>query len=249
MKNFLRRTVSAVMVTALIFSINTLPASAMTKKQVNAEITSINKEITSDRKKLKTAQENDWNLLQTYVYLSNATRYSTDPFIVKVDHGYNDYSFYYLSDPTGLNIKEGANRVATVDGLILVSTKTYDFYGTTCQVATVAEKPHSADDINADITKKSDRKTLLKRSKKESMTIAPTTQLVIGEQQKVSYSLKYGTEKAGITKITWKSSKPSVVKVSKNGTLTALKAGVATVTAKLSVTGRTYKTTVTVTAQ
>ncbi len=249
MKNFLRRTVSAVMVTALIFSINTLPASAMTKKQVNAEIGSINKKIKSDRSKLKSAQMSDWNKLQTYTKIDNALRYYNDPFIIQVTKNNNDYTYYHVADPTGLTITEATSRSARVDGLLLVSSKTYDFYGTKCYEATVVEKPHSADDINADITKKSERKTLLKRSKKEIMTIAPTTQLVIGEQQKVNYSLKYATEAAGITKITWKSSKPSVVKVSKNGTLTALKAGVATVTAKLSVTGRTYKTTVTVTAQ
>ena len=44
------------------------------------------------------------------------------------------------------------------------------------------------------------------------------------------------------TKVTWKSAKPAVAKISKKGKITAVKAGTATMTAKYS--GKTYKFTV-----
>lgn len=245
MKNLLKRMMAAVLTASLLVA-PAVPASAMTKKQVNSEITSQQKKVKKYKGQLPEAAQNDQDERNSYQGIAYNVYYP-DPFIL---HDTYTDKYYHFADPTGLTITAPGGGTKTATGLAKIAdTPTYDFYGTKCYEATVVTDPHRLTDLNTKIDSANKRISLLKKSKKEKMTIAPTTQLVIGEQQKVSYSLKYSTEAAGITKITWKSSKPSVVKVSKNGTLTALKAGVATVTAKLSVTGRTYKTTITVTAQ
>ena len=246
MNKFFKRIFSVILAASIALA-PAVPANAMTKKQVNSEISSINKKIRTDRKKLNKAQKDDWNQLQKYTKIEYADVYCPDPFIIKVTKGMGSEmvsTYYHLNDSNGLTITTGEDRSSKVDGLLLVSDKTYDFYGTKCLEATVAEKPHKADDITARINKNTDRKTALKNSKKEVISLDPTYTVAVGESLTISPAFKYGT--SDINKITWKSSNSMVAKVSKSGKVLGISPGAVTISAKLSVTGKTYKTTVNV---
>ena len=246
MNQFYKKAVALVLATVLAL-VPAVPANAMSKKQVNKEITSINKKIKSDRAKLKQAQIDDWNQLQKYTAIEYADVYCPDPFIIKVTKGIGSemtYTYYHVADPTGLTITTGIDKSSKVDGLLLVSDMTYDFYGTSCHEATVAEKPHKADDITARITKNTDRKTALKNSKKETISIDPSYTVTVGDSFTIVPVFKYNT--SDINKITWKSSNSKIATISKDGKVLGISPGTATISAKLSVTGKTYKTVVNV---
>jgi len=243
---FFKRIMAAVLAAAVALA-PAVPANAMTKKQVNSEISSINKKIKTDRKKLNKAQKDDWNQLQKYTKIEYADVYCPDPFIIKVTKGMGSEmvsTYYHLNDSNGLTITTGEDRSSKVDGLLLVSDKTYDFYGTKCLEATVAEKPHKADDITARINKNTERKKALKNSTKETISLDPTYTIGVGESLTITPVFRYNT--SDINKITWKSSNSKVAKVSKSGKVLGISPGAVTISAKLSVTGKKYKTTVNV---
>lgn len=153
------------------------------------------------------------------------------------------HSITFLT-PEVLEVGRGISNSKSVNCLISVSDKTYDFYGTSCKEAKVVEKPHQADDIAERISKNTIRRSSLKKSKKETISLDSTYSVAIGQSLTLSPVFKYNT--SDINKITWKSSNTNVVKVSKNGNLLGIAPGTATVSAKLSVTGKTYKTVVNV---
>ncbi len=231
------------MKTKLVISATAVTAEAMTKSQVDSEISSINKKIKSDRKKLSKAKKTDARKLLSYVEVNDGNVYSVKPFVILLGRGQAG-TFYHISNPEVLEVGRGISNSKSVNCLISVSDKTYDFYGTSCKEAKVVEKPHQADDISSRISKNTARRNSLKNSKKETISLESTYSVAVGQSLTLSPVFKYNT--SDINKITWKSSNTNVVKVSKNGNLLGIAPGTATVSAKLSATGKTYKTVVNV---
>lgn len=246
MNNFLKRIVMVMLSMVLAVSLTEVTAEAMTRKKVDSEISTINKKIKSDKKKLSKARKTDAKKLLSYIEVNDGNVYSVDPFVILIGRG-QDGTFYHISNPEVLEVGRGISNSKSVNCLISVSDKTYDFYGTSCKEAKVVEKPHKADDISAIISKNTARRSSLKNSKKETISLEATYSVGVGQSLLLEPVFKYNT--SDINKITWKSSNTNVVKVSKNGNLLGIAPGTATVSAKLSVTGKTYKTTVNVIAQ
>ena len=247
MNNFFKRTIAAAFAASLLLT-PAVPAQAMTKKQVNSEITSLQKKIKKDRNSYNKALKKDQDTINSY-FKVDGILYSPDPIIVRIagktsaDDKY--LKFKSMDNLTVSQFTTGAKQ--TVTGLAVVSDKTIVFYGTKVYEATAKEAPHSASDKQASIRKNQSRVKSLKNSKRDSISLDPVYTITTGQSLTLQPVFKYDT--SDINKITWKSSKSKVVKVSKNGTLLGISPGTATISAKLSVTGKTYKTTVNVIAQ
>lgn len=235
MNNFLKRIVTAVLAATVVFSASTVPAQAMTKKQVNKEIKALKKSILKDEKKYPSVLKEDQAPMATYTQI-NGTVICEDPFIV-FDN--NNNLRLYFKDPTGLE----RNYDKMIKGLVLVSDDIFPFNGNNNYVAEVVTAPHKASDLQTKITNDKARLKLLQNSKKELLAIDGVT-LPKGESAQLVTHFSYDTQ--DINTLTWKSSNKKVVTVSKNGTVKAKKKGSAVISAKLSVTGKTYKTVVNV---
>lgn len=196
----MKRIVTAVLAATVAFSAATVPAQAMTKKQVNKEIKALKKSISKDEKKYPSVLKEDQALMATYTQI-NGTVTCEDPFIVFDNR--NNLRLYF-KDPTGLE----RNYDKMIKGLVLVTDDIYPFNGNNNYVAEVVSAPHKASDLQTKITNDKARLRLLQNS--------------------------------------WKSSNAKIVSVSKNGVVTGKKKGSAVISAKLSVTGKTYKTVVNV---
>ena len=247
MNNFFKKTIAVMLAVSLVLA-PAVPANAMTKKQVNSEITSLQKKIKSGKASYNKALKKDQDTLNSYLKV-NGVRYYPDPFIVQIKNYREHYDLYLhfadTSDLTVTDSNDGSTKYVT--GLAVVSDKTMNFYGTTVFEATAKESPHAASDIQTRIRKNQTRVKNLKNSKKESISLNSTYTVNAGQSLTLEPVFKYNT--SDINKITWKSSNTKIVKISKNGNLLGIAPGTATVSAKLSVTGKTYKTTVNVIAQ
>lgn len=249
MNKFFKR-ISIMMLAASLMLAPAVPANAMTKKQVNSEITKLQKKVKSDKAAYNKALKNDQNTLATYTQIDGVV-YNPDPYIVQVtrsdDRG-NPYNIYYhFTDKKNLTeVQDTAYGKTKVTGYATLSGKLFDFYGTKAVEATAVEAPHTASDKQAAITKNQSRIKSLKNSKKESISLDPTYTITTGQSLTLTPVFKYNT--SDINKITWKSKNTKVVKVSKKGKLLGIAPGTTTITAKLSVTGKKYKTTVNVIA-
>lgn len=241
MKTIFKRTIALVL-SAAIFIVPAVPANAMTKKQVNKEISQLKKKIPANEKKLETARQKDADIMSGYTEVTGYL-YCRDPFIITDS---TSGKKIHLSDHSGLSINgdindTNGNRTISVRGLIKVSDVTMTFNGSTIYEGKVVEAPHFATDLQTKIDSQKSRMKALQNSKNDSLLMNGTV-MKKGTSVKLAYTLHYGTD--GINTIKWTSSNKKVVKISKNGTLTALKTGTATISGKLSVTGKTYKCTV-----
>ena len=248
MNNFLKKTMAVVLVATIVLA-PAVPANAMTRKQVNSEITKLQKQIKKDKSSYNVSLKKDQDMENSYLKI-DGTLYSPDePYIVQMhDFGKQTYSYYHFKTLDNLIItskEDGGTKL--VSGYAKVSDKTYIFYGTKAYEAEGKEKPHAAADKQASIDRNKKRIKSLKNSKNETISLESTYSVVVGQSLTLTPVFKYNT--SDINKITWKSSNAKVVKVSKNGNLLGIAPGTATVSAKLSVTGKTYKTTVNVIAQ
>ena len=247
MNNFLKKTI-AVVLAATIAIAPAVPANAMTKKQVNSEITKLQKQVKKDKSSYNKALKNDQDTLKTYTKVDGILYYP-DPYIVQIKNFYEHYDLYlHFQDATNLTVMQDTDGgTKRVTGYAVMTGKTMDFYGTKVNEAVAKVAPHSASDKQAAIHRNQARIKSLKNSKKDSISLNSTYTLAPGQSLTLEPVFKYNT--SDINKITWKSSNAKVVKVSKNGNLLGIAPGTATVSAKLSVTGKTYKTTVNVIAQ
>lgn len=247
MNTHFRKAIAASLAIILVL-IPSAPVNAMTKKQVNSEITRLQKQIKKDKGSYNKALKNDQDTLKTYTKVDGILYYP-DPYIVKIQDFYEHYDLYLhfqdLSDLTVTQDTDGGTKHVT--GYAVMTGKTMDFYGTTVNEAVAKKAPHSASDKQAAIEKNQSRIKSLNNSKKESISLNSTYTITTGQSLTLEPIFRYNT--SDINKITWKSSDKKVVKVSKNGTVLGISPGSATISARLSVTGKTYKTTVNVIAQ
>ena len=88
--------------------------------------------------------------------------------------------------------------------------------------------------------------TITKETKSITLNVKSKESMYVGTTKKIK--VKSVTPKRSSKKVTYKSSKPSVVKVTKNGTMKALKEGKATITVT-SATNKTVSKKVTVTVK
>lgn len=228
----------AVVVAAVVFSSASVTVDAMTKKQVNSEITRVKKQISKDTKAYPKVQmqDNQTNARYTQIYGFISSR--ENPFVVL-----DDTSGKYLSfkDPSGLSIVE-QNQNA-VSGLALISDKSFTWNGYAVYEASVVSYAHKAKDILDRIDSNNARLRDLQNSKKELLAIDGAT-ISRGQSAKLVTHFSYNTQ--DINKLTWKSSNKKVVTVSRDGVVTGKKRGSAVISAKLSVTGKIYRTVVNV---
>ena len=244
MNNFFKRIVTAVIAVAVVFSAATVPANAMTKKQVNSEITSLKKSIKKNKKKLPSLKKADQQELATYTYIKGQVL-CENPLIVSDP---NQHLYLHFKDTVNdlraaMTVDDRNPNAVLVEGYTKISDTPFSYGVWTCKETVAATAPHSASDLQAKIDSEQSRLTLLQNSKKELVAIDGVT-LSKGESAQLVTHFSYGTQ--DINTLTWKSSNKKVVTVSKNGTVTAKKKGSAVISAKLSVTGKTYKTVVNV---
>ncbi len=240
MRTQFKRFIAAILAASFVISAPAVSASAMTKKQVNKEITTVKKRISKNKKAYAPALTSDSQKNATYHEIY-AYLYCPDPFIVADDKTGKMLKF---DDPSALTLKDATGRFYT--GIVYITDKTSQFNGNVVYDAKVVEYSHKAADIQKAIDDDTAYLKKLKDSKKELLAIDGVT-LKKGESQKLVTHFSYDTE--GINTLTWKSSNKKVVTVSKDGVVTGKKAGSAVISAKLSVTGKTYKTVVNVTAK
>ncbi len=164
--------------------------------------------------------------------------YCNDPIIIFDDKLGMHLLFH---DPSGLTAQD--TTAHTYSGVVYITDETMQFNGTVVYKAKVVEYSHKAADLKNAINSDTTYLKQLKNSKKELVAIDGVT-LKEGESLKLVTHFSYGTE--GINTLTWKSSAPNTVSVSKDGTVTGKKKGSAVISAKLSVTGKTYRTVVNV---
>lgn len=244
MNNFFKRIVTAVIAVAVVFSAATVPANAMTKKQVNSEITSLKKSIKKNKKKLPSLKKADQQELATYTYIKGQVL-CENPLIVSDpnQHLYLHFKGTVNDLRATMTVDDRNPNAVLVEGYTKISDTPFSYGVWTCKETVAATAPHSASDLQAKIDSEQSRLTLLQNSKKELVAIDGVT-LSKGESAQLVTHFSYGTQ--DINTLTWKSSNKKVVTVSKNGTVTAKKKGSAVISAKLSVTGKTYKTVVNV---
>ena len=237
MNRLIKKIAAVVMTAVLISALPVVSADAMTLKQVNAKITALQKRIAKNKKAYKPAlaKDNGINSAYSEVY---GHLYSTDPFIIFDDKLDKHLLF---DDPTGLTAQGSMSLIYT--GVVRVTDEIVHYNGTVAYKAKAVEYSHKAADLKNAIKTDTAYLKQLKNSKKELLAIDGVT-LKKGESQKLVTHFSYGTE--GINTLTWKSSAPKTVSVSKDGTVTGKKKGSAVISAKLSVTGKTYRTVVNV---
>ena len=241
--NFVKKIV-AVMLTIVMILAPAESANAMTVSQVNKEIKSLNKTLKSEKKKLKSLKKADAQELASYTYIKGQVL-CEDPLIISDQ---NQKLYLHMNESldtirSKLTIDDRNVNAVLVEGYVKISSTPYIYGLWTCKEAVAATAPHSASDMQAKIDANQARLTLLKNSKKELLAIDGVT-LAKGESQQLTTHFSYNTQE--INTITWKSSNKKVVTVSKSGVVTGKKKGSAVISAKLSVTGKTYKTVVNV---
>ena len=160
---------------------------------------------------------------------------SEDPFVM-TDNDTGE--MLYFKEPTGLT-----RNTNNASGLVLITSDTFRFNGNDWKVARVVTAPHAYADLKAKVANDKTRLKLLQNSKKELLAIDGVT-LSKGESVRLVTHFSYNTQ--DINTLKWKSSNAKVVSVSKSGVVTGKKKGSAVISAKLSVTGKTYKTVVNV---
>ncbi len=237
-KTIIKRLVTAVLAAAVIFSTAAVPAQAMTKKQVNREISKLKKSIDTNNKEYPKALKNDNAKMAQYTYIKGSV-ICYDPILI---YDQNQKLYMHFTSTEGLYFST-MNSVSFVEGLVKVSDKQFVYGLWTCYDSQVVEQPHSALDIQTKITNDKARLKLLQNSKKELVAIDGVT-LAKGESVQLVTHFSYNTQE--INTLKWKSSNAKVVSVSKSGVVTGKKKGSAVISAKLSVTGKTYKTVVNV---
>ena len=233
-KTILKRLVTAVLAATVIFSTAAVPAQAMTKKQVNKEIKALKKSIPKDEKRYPKVLVQDQQEMNRYTQIYGIVT-SEDPFVM-TDNDTGE--MLYFKDPTGLT-----RNTNNASGLVLITSDTFRFNGNDWKVAQVVTAPHAYADLKAKVANDKARLKLLQNSKKELVAIDGVT-LAKGESVQLVTHFSYNTQ--DINTLKWKSSNAKVVSVSKSGVVTGKKKGSAVISAKLSVTGKTYKTVVNV---
>lgn len=238
MNKLIKKIIAAVLAASFIIATPAVSADAMTVKQVNSTIKKVKKRISKNKKAYKNALAEDNKTNAKYSKMTSAFLYCTDPFIV-----YDNKLSKYLEfdDPSAITSGEVTGQLYS--GIVYVSNETIRFNGNEVYKAKIVEYSHKAADVQNKINSDTEYLNRLKNSKKELVAIDSTT-LQVGESQQLVTHFTYGTE--GINTLKWKSSAPKIVSVSKTGVVTGKKKGSAVISAKLSVTGKTYTTVVTV---
>ena len=244
MNNFFKRIMTAVLAATIVFTAYAIPANAMSKKQVNAEITSLKKSIKKNKKKLPSLKKADQQELATYTYIKGQVL-CENPLIVSDpnQHLYLHFKDNIDSLKSTMTVDDRNPNAVLAEGYTKISDTPFSYGVWTCKETVAATAPHSASDLQTKIDSEQSRLKLLQNSKKELLAIDGVT-LSKGESAQLVTHFSYGTQ--DINTLTWKSSNKKVVTVSKTGVVTAKKKGSAVVSAKLSVTGKTYKTVVNV---
>ena len=237
MKKLIKKIVAAVMAASFIIATPAINADAMTAKQVNSTIKIVKKRISKNKKTYKKAQQED-NRINSNYHEIKAFLYCTDPFIV-FDNNLDKY--LQFDEPSALTSGEVTGQYYS--GIVAVSDDVIRFNGNEVYKAKVVEYSHKASDVQNAIDSDEAYLKRLKNSKKELVAIDSIT-LEKGQSRQMETHFSYGTE--GINTLKWKSSAPKIVSISKDGVVTGKKKGSAVISAKLSVTGKTYTTVVNV---
>ena len=237
MNKLIKKIMAAIIAATFIIATPAVNADAMTVKQVNSAIEKVKKRISKNKKAYDPALAEDNRINSTYHEIY-ANLYCNNPFIL-FDDKLNKHLLF--DDTSGLVTKDAGGHLYS--GVVYITDETMQFNGTVVYKARVVEYSHKATDLKNAINSDNAYLKQLKNSKKELLAIDGVT-LNKGDPQKLVTHFSYGTE--GINTLTWKSSAPNTVSVSKDGTVTGKKKGLAVISAKLSVTGKTYRTVVNV---
>ncbi|MCR5686263.1 MAG: hypothetical protein K6G81_12770 [Lachnospiraceae bacterium] len=205
-------------------------AKTMTKADIEKEIKSIEKEIADLEKKRDTAKKEDEKLKNGYTYVWGDLL-NTDPFIV------NNLGMEYLWIKDSQNM---TNILIQAFGYVKKTGNYRTWNNITCaecKAVKISDKySKQVEEYEKSINKK---KTELQDYQKDLKAF-----IDVSEDEKEYYVTKgdkftpsYFFYTGKYNKLKWSSSDTSVVKVNKNGVIKAVGYGVATVTAKASISG------------
>lgn len=213
-------------------------AATKTTAGVRTEISKLEKEIKATEEKYNKVKKE----LDDAIYLYGASIISNNPFIVESKGIFGGTSYYWVNNPNDLD-----NSFIFVCGYIKSTGEYKSYNNVTCTVCN-AISTDKIDSYEQLIDKKFEKVLKLKESLSAKVNFKNTSnnriELAKGKSKKLAYTI---SGYPSYNQITWSSSDPSVVSVSKKGTITAKKGGTVTITAKTSLSHKTTKLKVVVT--
>lgn len=234
----LKKSFSLIMAVALFcgnLTCNGTEAQAMTRHQVNAKITSLEKDIKALKQQKKTyeAKEKQESAGARYL-LANVV--SRTPFIVQDATS----SYYWVTDGRYFD-----DYFAMVMGYVKLTGNYRTYNGITCAECNTVKVSHKSDSIQKKLSSKNKQLKKCKNSLKEKVTLEDK-EIKAGKTGKISRTWKYG---GTYNSLTWKTSNKEIATVDQNGRVTGHKAGTAIISAKTSLSGTISKCRVTVIEQ
>ena len=217
------------MITSVVVNSIAMPknvsAKTYTKKELQQEVKRLTAKIQENNKKINAQKQGTTRIFGTIM--------SRSPFVVRDLAGH----YYYVTNPSAavgnfvfsvLYVKKSGNYKRT-----FVYSKGY----VNCQVVTAKKMNLSYEKNNKKCKQK--RSKCQKTLKNKPMFSWGKEIYAKGTTNEPEYYWKY--QKAYPGKIKWKSNRPSVAKVNKNGYITAKKIGTAIITAQSTLNGKKSK--------
>lgn len=219
----------AVFVLGLGMDINTKTARAVTKKQVQAKISTLQKDIKNLKKQYNktAARENKQREGVTPVF---GDVISFNPFILRDVTN----SYYWITNP-----KKMTRVLYTASGSLKLTGKYRKYEGHTCAVGRAVSVSRKAPKIKEKIEKKQKTLKANQNALKEKVEFVNSTFVfAIGTKTSLDWSWRYSGK---YNSIKWKSSNSNIVAVNSSGRITAKKVGTATISATSSLSKKTTK--------
>ena len=234
-----QKIIRALMLVCLLFAVgisaNSQKAEALTKTQVKAKISSLNKEIKKleKEKKREVAVEKKQRKGKKELF---GTVISHNPFVMK---NTLDGSYYWVESSGNIA------TMVTITGIYVNLTGKYrDYNGITCRVAKAAKVSNKSASLERKIKKKRKDLKNYQNSLKETIVFTQgSAEVTIGSPKKLPWHWKY-SGKYNMAK--WKSSNTSIAAVDSEGRVTGKQQGTVTISVTTSLSQKTAQCKVTV---
>lgn len=207
---------------AMILECSTSVEAKATKKQVQQEVSKLEKEVNDLQKKYN-------KKIKGADHIELGSVISRNPYIVKSPSFFGGNTYYWVT-----NTEDACDIFGYFNGY-LKPTGNYRTVSINYQTLTCVEAKYI--DVSKEskaLTTKKNKLKKLKHTIEDYVKLEGMT-LGVGESSYIDYSWAYGGKD---NTISWSSSNKKIVTISKSGKVTAKKAGTVTITAKASLSGK-----------